>query len=106
MNKLLKLTPKQTIQALLDSMLGTGKALATDNSRVLFISEESKHGSNEIEVGTWSFGAKGAKIYLSIGWEEAIEHIKNNTKPDRKVLSFNMAPVEFNSIDYKTYESS
>jgi hypothetical protein len=79
--KNLRLNMRETIQTILDGSIGENKSRATENGRVLYLYEETYHGCNEIEIGTWRFDKGGVFIYVHSDYEEGREILKNRLRP-------------------------
>lgn len=77
----IKLSPKETVQDIVDKSFGENKAKLTDNGRLIFLFPTLHHGCNEMEVGTWRFDNKGVFIFSALSYDEAYVHLKNGTKP-------------------------
>jgi hypothetical protein len=80
-SRIIKCSVQQLATFALEAEYGKGKVVAGHNGYIKFLFDEVHEGCNEIQVGTWAFFKDRITFNLSLTYEEALEHMRNKTKP-------------------------
>ncbi len=54
--------------------------IACQNHTLKYRFNQTYHGCNEVVAGNWKYTDRGLRVQFDLSYEEALEHMKNNTK--------------------------